>query len=67
MPPKVSRETGSIVVSRARAPMTERAGAIPACCKANKFARGKREVLIIGRIPPDAIVEVKDHRASSCT
>jgi RHS repeat-associated protein len=35
--------------------------------KANKFARGKREVLIIGRIPPDAIVEVKDHRSSSCT
>jgi hypothetical protein len=34
---------------------------------ANKFARGKREVLIIGRIPPDAIVEVKDHRSSSCT
>lgn len=35
--------------------------------KANKWAKGKREVLIIGHVPADAIVEVHDKRRSSCT
>ena len=45
-----------------------RAAAGSELVQANKWAKGKREVLIIGRVPADAIVEVKDHRSTSgCT
>ena len=35
--------------------------------QANKWAKGKLEILIIGHVPADAIVEVRDNRGSSCT
>lgn len=35
--------------------------------QANKWARGKKEILIVGHVPADAIVEVRDNRSSSCT